>query len=198
MIEFNNISKEPPYIVFKDTYEKALKANQKNIEAISISSFSKKDNEVNARFVNLKFINNKDFIFFSNYASPKSKEFDSHNQIIALIYWNSINVQIRIRAVIERASKDFNNSYFLNRDKEKNALAISSYQSNTIDSYDSVKENFKQTLKNKDLHKCPEYWGGFVFIPYYFEFWEGHKSRLNKRIRYKFEDGEWIKSYLQP
>ena len=47
--------------------------------------------------------------------------------------------------------------------------------------YDQVKENYHRSLERDDLKKCPEYWGGFSFTPYYFEFWEGHKSRINKR-----------------
>ena len=71
MIKFSNLSKETPYAKFKQKYNDALEANQKNIEAISISSYSKQLNEVNSRFVNLKFVDSKDFIFFSNYSSPK-------------------------------------------------------------------------------------------------------------------------------
>ena len=57
--------------------------------------------EVNARFVNLKFVNDKNFIFFSNYNSPKSHDFREHNQITALIYWNNTNTQIKMKATIE-------------------------------------------------------------------------------------------------
>ena len=64
MIEFKNISNETPYRIFKEKYEDSLNANQKIIEAICISSFSSKENEVNARFVNLKFVKDKEFIFF--------------------------------------------------------------------------------------------------------------------------------------
>ena len=92
MIKFNNLTKELPYSIFKDKYEEARKKNQINIEAISISSYSKVLNEVNSRFVNLKILNNKDFIFFSNYNSPKSQEFQEHNQVTALIFWNTINI----------------------------------------------------------------------------------------------------------
>ena len=35
---------------------------------------------------------------FSNYQSPKAKQFESHNQISALIYWSKTNIQIRMRA----------------------------------------------------------------------------------------------------
>ena len=84
MITFNNLSKSAPYLIFKEKYDESHDANQKNIEAICISSFSRESNEVNARFVNLKFINDKDFIFFSNYSSIKAKDFYSHSQITAI------------------------------------------------------------------------------------------------------------------
>lgn len=198
MIQFNNPCQETPYIVFKEKYNESLSANQKNIEAICISSYLPKSKEVNARFVNLKYVNEREFIFFSNYNSPKSKDFDSHGQITALIYWNSINVQIRIKAKIQRTSKIFNQAYFAKRDKKKNALAISSDQSNTIKSYNTVKKNYELVFNNENLLECPEYWGGFSFVPYYFEFWQGHHSRLNKRSEYTFHNNEWVHNYLQP
>ena len=112
MIQFDNLSQEIPYLVFKDKYDQSLNAKQKNIEAICISSYSPNNKEVNARFVNLKFVNDKEFIFFSNYNSPKSEEFNSHNQITALIYWNSVNVQIRMKGLIKKTSNEFNQNYF--------------------------------------------------------------------------------------
>jgi|TARA_B110000259_G_scaffold45028_1_gene52182 pyridoxamine 5'-phosphate oxidase len=198
MIKFTNLNQETPYLNFKKKYDDALNANQKNIEAISISSYSKKLKEVNARFVNLKFIADKNFIFFSNYNSPKSHDFKEHNQITALVYWNSTNTQIRMKAKIERTPKEFNESYFLTRSEQKNALSISSNQSEYIDSYESVKEKYLKSLEHDDLKKCPEFWGGYSFTPYYFEFWEGHESRLNKREAYKKSDDSWKHLILQP
>lgn len=197
MIQFNNISQETPYLVFKDKYEDSLKAKQKNIEAISISSYSSSRNEVNARFVNLKFVNNKDFIFFSNYKSPKSQEFNQHNQIIGLLYWSNTNTQIRMKAIIKQTSLEFNKNYFAKRDRKKNALAIASNQSSAITSYEALQKNYEISLKNSNLTECPEYWGGYSFTPYYFEFWEGHESRINKREAYELQNGNWIHSILQ-
>ena len=197
MIQFNNISQETPYLVFKDKYEDSLRAKQKNIEAISISSYSSSRNEVNARFVNLKFVNNKDFIFFSNYKSPKSQEFNQHNQIIGLLYWSNTNTQIRMKAYIKQMSSEFNKDYFAQRDKKQNALAISSDQSSPIASYEAMQKNYEISLKESDLTECPEYWGGYSFTPYYFEFWEGHESRLNKRETYELNNGKWIHGFLQ-
>ena len=198
MIEFKNMPQEKPYLIFKESYYKALDAGQKNIEAISIASYSEEKKEVDSRFVNLKFIDGNKFIFFSNYNSPKSIAFSSHNQISALFYWPSINAQIRIKAKIKKTSTEYNQKYFFDRSSEKNALAISSNQSSQIDSYESVKKKYEKSLESDNLNNCPDYWGGYSFNPYYFEFWEGHGSRLNKRDSYQINNGEWHHSILQP
>ena len=198
MIEFTNLNQETPYQLLKEKYDEALNEGQRGIEAISISSYNKEISEVDSRYVNLKFISNDEFIFFSNYDSPKAFSFNSHDQIAALLYWPSINVQIRMQAKIKKTSNEFNQKYFFDRSKEKNALAISSNQSKPIDSYNQVKENYNKSLKNDDLKKCPEFWGGYSFTPYYFEFWEGHESRLNKREVYEKSDDSWKHLILQP
>ena len=198
MIQFNNLNIEIPYQILKEKYDEAVDAGQKGIEAISISSFNKEISEVDSRYVNLKFISNDAFIFFSNYDSPKAFSFNSHDQIAALVYWPSINVQIRMKAKIKRTTDEFNQNYFFNRSEKKNALAISSNQSKPIDSYNQVKENYNKSLKNDDLKKCPEFWGGYSFTPYYFEFWEGHESRLNKREVYRKSDDSWKHLIIQP
>ena len=164
-IQYINLNQEAPYLKIKKKYDEAVKKQQQNIDAIAISSYSKILNEVNSRFVNLKFIDNKEFIFFSNYRSPKSIEFSCHNQITALIYWNSTNTQIRIKAKIKKTSNKYNQKYFSNRSSEKNALAISSNQSNPIESYAQVEENYNNSLSNDDLKKCPEFWGVYSFTP---------------------------------
>ena len=198
MIQFNNLNQEIPYLLFKAKYDEALQASPKSIEAISVSSYNTKTDEVDSRYVNLKFITNDEFIFFSNYDSPKASSFNSHNQIAVLIYWASIDVQIRLKAKIKKTSKEYNQKYFFDRSEEKNALAISSSQSKPIDSYNQVKENYNKSLKNDDLKKCPEFWGGYSFTPYYFEFWEGHESRLNKREVYEKSHDSWKHLILQP
>ena len=198
MIQFNNLNQEIPYLLFKSKYDEALNLGQKGIEAISVSTYESKTNEVDSRYVNLKFISNDEFIFFSNYNSPKAASFNSHDQIAALVYWPNINVQIRMKAKIKKTSNEYNQKYFYDRSEEKNALAISSNQSKPIDSYNQVKENYNKSLNNDDLKKCPEFWGGYSFTPYYFEFWEGHESRLNKREVYEESDGSWKHLFLQP
>ena len=63
MISFTNIPSTKPYSLFKKKYNEAVKKKQNNIEAIAISSFNKKENEVESRFVNLKYIHKTEWIF---------------------------------------------------------------------------------------------------------------------------------------
>ena len=88
--------------------------------------------------------------------------------------------------------------FILVKGKKENALAISSQQSEPISSFDIVKQNYLRALDSANLKKRPEYWGGYRFIPYEFEFWVGHEFRLNKRYHYKLINKEWKKTLLQP
>ena len=199
MFEIKNINNSEPYLKFESYFSEALKAGQSNPEVICISSLNTEKCEVESRFVNLKYIINNEWIFFSNYNSEKARNFDKHNQITALLYWNKINVQIRIKAKIRKSSDSFSDYHFDKRTKEKNALSISSYQSTKIDSYEKVTTNYKEVLNNEVLlSKRPEYWGGYSFVPYYFEFWEGHEARLNKRIVFSYDNESWNSFILQP
>ena len=199
MIKFLNLNSEKPYIHFQSLYQEALDNGQKGIEAISVSSYNQIKKEVEARYVNLKYIADNEWIFFSNYHSPKASQFESHSQVSILIYWASINAQIRMKAKIFKTSSEFSDEHFQGRTKEKNALAISSNQSQVIDSFDEVTKNFNETLKSISSDTVrPDSWGGYSFIPYYFEFWQGHKNRLNKRHVFEQQDKEWVERLLQP
>ena len=198
MINIDKISQDAPFKILVKKYNKAIESSQNNIDAIAISSFNFKKNCVDSRYVNLKFIIDDEFIFFSNYNSPKSKAFDTHNQISALLYWPTINLQIRMKAKIKRTSNEFNQKYFFERSEKKNALAISSNQSQPISSYEKVKDNYYKSLNNDDLKKCPDFWGGFSFKPHEIEFWEGNKYRLNRRDLYSHKENKWSHVILEP
>lgn len=198
MIEIIDISKDTPYKIFESFYNKATENNQQAIDAICISSYDPEINQSDARFVNLKYIINDEWTFFSNYNSPKSKQFSLSNKISATFYWNSIEAQIRIKAKIRRTDPAFSDKHFLSRNRDKNAIAISSNQSKQIDSYETVVANYNSILQTDKELSRPEYWGGFTFIPFYFEFWQGHKNRANKRMLYELMNGSWQTATLQP
>ena len=199
MIVFKDLNKSEPYIKFKDSYDVALSKGQKAIEAINISSFNPKSNEVSSRFVNLKYIINDEWIFFSNYKSSKADDFINHNQISGCFYWLKTNTQIRIKGEIFITDRLISDSHYQKRSLEKNALSFCSRQSSKIPSYEEVRKNYESAINDAEkFSKRPDYWGGYSFRPYYFEFWKGHNSRLNKRDVYEKVENEWNHHVLQP
>ena len=198
MIEIIDLKNTAPYKIFQKFYNRAIQKQQKSIEAISISSFNKLTNEVESRFVNLKYIIKEDWIFFTNYNSRKGNDFKTHSQISGLFYWDSINLQIRIKGNLKKTNPKISDEHFRTRSREKNALAISSCQSKLISSYDEVILNYEKVLKNKNKLKRPTDWGGYYFRPYYFEFWEGNNARVNKRVVFENKKNKWQEYFLQP
>ena len=199
MIKIINKNKLEAYLFFYKLLEDANNQKQDPINAICISSFNRNDNEVNSRLVNLRYLDDEEWTFFSNYKSQKAEDFIDHQQISALFFWPMINVQIRMKAKISISPDEFSDKHFRERSISKNILAISSKQSQKISSYDDVVKNYKEIQEsNLDKTKRPKYWGGYTFKPYYFEFWEGHNSRLNKRLIFEYTRGNWHKYYLQP
>lgn len=197
MVKFINIT-ESPLVLFEDKYKKAVDIGQRNADALAISSFNTKEDEVDSRFVNLKFVHGKKFIFFTNYNSPKALAFSMHKQISALMYWPEINTQVRIKANIKKTSRNFNKKYFSERSKDKNALAISSNQSKRVNSFNDVKAKYFKTREFNNLDNCPDYWGGYQLDPYEIEFWEGSEFRLNERNLYIKNKTTWNHFILEP
>jgi pyridoxamine 5'-phosphate oxidase len=201
LIELINIEQTEPYLTFEKYINEAKKIGIKNYDAVCISTYSKIKNEISSRYVNLKYIKGNQWYFFSNYNSDKAKDIDENNQISALTFWPEIFTQVRIKAKIFKASKMDSDLHFQKRSLEKNALSISSNQSNTINNFKEIKDNYEKILiylREKDTQKRPEYWGGYYFVPYYFEFWVGDKNRLNKRKVFTYIENKWEVSYLEP
>ena len=198
MINIDNISESIPFLKFSKAYKKALKEGQNSIQAACISSYHDRLKVVDSRFVNIKNITHEKLIFFTNYQSPKAEQFNTHDQVSVLFFWDSINTQIRIKSHIKKTSIEYNNNYFQQRSNEKNALAISSDQSKIISSYDEVVSKYNHIKNNANLKKCPNFWGGYSLTPYQIEFWQGHQSRINKREVFDKIDESWKLSTLQP
>lgn len=198
MIEFKSKQLQQPIKILKNFYEKAIQNDQSSVEAFCLSTCSE-NLMPSSRYVNIKYITQNELVFFSNYESKKAKQIEVNNNISGVFFWNQINIQVRLEGKIRKLSSTESDKYFLSRKLEKNALSISSNQSTIIKNYSLVHDKYMNVLNDKELlNKRPKYWGGYKIIPSYFEFWEGHKNRINKRVVYMHKDNQWVKYYLEP
>ena len=198
MINFKSKKYNRPLNRLKDIYFQSKDIGQKNIEALYLSTCGR-DLKPTSRLINIKYITETSLVFFSNYDSKKAEDIKYNKNISGVFFWNNINVQIRLEGIINKLDPIESNEYFAQRSLEKNILAISSSQSNIIKSYDEVVKKYNNVKNNEHaITKRPSYWGGYELKPNFYEFWYGHKNRLNKRVAYKYENDNWNKFYLEP
>ena len=177
-------------------------ANQTEIvePTAAILSTVGENNHPSARTILLKEVNEKGFVFYTNYESKKAKDIASNPNISLLFLWKEQQRQVRIVGQSEKISREESEKYFRTRPRESQIGAWASNQSSVIPdrkSLDNKFEEYRKKFGDKEI-PLPDFWGGYVIIPNYFEFWQGRPGRLHDRICYKFEDQEWRIFRLAP
>ena len=153
------------------------------------------------RTVLLKEMDDRGFVFYTNYQSRKAREMEATGRASLLFYWGSLERQVRIDGAVERVSPAKSDAYFETRPPDSRLSVYASRQSETIESRDALEEVFervKRTYGDGPVPR-PDWWGGYRVVPDEFEFWQGRVNRLHDRLRYvKLGDGAWRRERLAP
>ena len=153
-----------------------------------------------SRYVLFKNIIEDKIIFHTHYESPKALEIFSNPNVSGIFYWAEIHRQVRFQGIAKKASSKISDESFASRPRGGQLSAWASYQSRLISSRDDVTkkiDELNEKYKNQEIPR-PDFWGGFHFKPYYFEFWTGDSSRINKREVFEFKGKDWQKYFLEP
>ncbi len=141
------------------------------------------------------------FVFYTDYTSQKGQEIAENPHVSLVFYWPDAYQQVRIEGVASKTTAAMSDSYFYNRNKEKQLSATLSHQSQRQETIDALRLRYEAEIKelaNKKITR-PETWGGFQVMPNKFEFWEGSLVRMHSRTVFELNDqGEWQKYFLQP
>lgn len=152
-----------------------------------------------ARIVLLKECTEHGLVFFTNYNSRKGKDIDHSPKASVLFYWSGIERQIRVEGTISKISDAESDKYFDSRPLGSRIGAVVSPQSQKI-TRTQLEDDFNQAQqKYADNIKRPDFWGGYILKPKYFEFWQGRESRLHDRLIYTLDDNHsWVLGRLAP
>ncbi len=159
------------------------------------------DGRPSARTVLLKGVDDRGFIFYTNYESRKAREMEATGRASLLFFWRSVERQVRIDGTVERVSPVESDAYFETRPLDSRLSVYASRQSEAIESREVLEEAFervKRTYGDGGVPR-PEWWGGYRVVPDEYEFWQGRASRLHDRLRYvKQANGSWRRERLAP
>lgn len=194
-----NQADKNPFVQFENWFNKASESGVPVVNAMTIATASL-NGLPSARIVLLKEMDDKGFVFFTNYQGRKGKELDENPNVALLFFWQELEQQIRIEGRVEKTGKSESEVYFNSRPLESKISAIISKQSSVVRSREHLEERYVNCLKDnygKEI-KRPENWGGYRVIPNKIEFWQGRTNRLHDRILYTRIENEWKIERLEP
>jgi len=154
-----------------------------------------------SRVVLLKGVDERGFIFFTNYDSRKGRELAENPNAALTLYWPDQERQVCIAGQASKISRAESEAYFKSRPRGSRLAAWASRQSEVIENREVLEAHWRELQAKYPGEEVPmpPNWGGFVLAPTRIEFWQGRPSRLHDRFRYlKQDDGKWLIERLSP
>jgi len=190
---------EDPVKQFESWWQQAIDSNIDEPNAMTLAT-STLEGKPSARTVLLKGIKENGFVFFSNYTSRKGKEIEENPFASLLFFWRELERQVRVEGKIEKISESESDEYFFQRPLESRIGAWSSPQSQVIENREVLQKNFEKFLSVFVDQKVPrpDFWGGYIVVPEFIEFWQGRPGRLHDRLIYTNENNLWKIERLAP
>ncbi len=157
------------------------------------------DGSPSARMVLLKGADERGFGFHSSYESRKGRELAANPRGALLFYWHDLGRQVRVEGRIERAGREESEAYFRTRPRGAQLAALTSTQSEPIESRDALEARFTELeAEYPDDVPLPPHWGGYRLVPETYEFWQHRENRLHDRFRYRRDGDGWKIDRLSP
>ena len=189
-----------PFRQFAAWFDEARAASPIEPNAMALATVGA-DGRPSLRMVLLKGVDERGFVFYTNYESRKGRELADTPWAALTFFWPEMERQVRIEGRVEPVSAEESDAYFHSRPVGSQLSASASRQSEVIAGREELEQRvvaLSAQYQDEEIPR-PENWGGFRVIPDAIEFWQGRANRLHDRLRYRLlASGDWQIERLSP
>ena len=189
-----------PFRQFEQWFQEAEAAKVTEPNAMTLATVDR-DGRPSARTVLLKGCDGRGFVFYTNYESRKGRELATNARATLLFPWVALERQVTVEGPVARVTREEAEVYFHSRPRASQLAAWASPQSTVIAGRAVIEESYRVIEKKYEGREVPlpPQWGGYRVTPETVEFWQGRRSRLHDRLRYRREtNGDWVIERLAP
>ncbi len=187
-----------PLALFQRWYADAVAAQVPEPNAMTLATVGA-DGRPSTRIVLVKSVDEAGVVFFTNYDSRKGRELAANPYAALQFHWVELQRVVRIEGRVQRTSAAESDEYFASRPVDSRLGAWASPQSQVIANRGVLVRNAAKASATHGLNPPrPPHWGGFRLVPDTWEFWQGRRSRLHDRLRFRLDEDRWIKERLAP
>ena len=189
---------DDPLRQFETWLDQAIKAQLPEPNAMTLATVGAAGRP-STRIVLIKGFDARGLVWYSNYESRKGCELADNPHAALQFHWVELERVVRIEGVVERVSAAESDAYYASRPLESRIGAWASPQSRPIASRAVLVTNAAKAAARHGLNPPrPPHWGGYRLMPDRWEFWQGRKSRLHDRLRYRLDGEQWVRERLAP
>lgn len=196
-------SQADPLMQFDQWLTEAISAEVPEPNAMTVATVGH-DLRPSTRVVLIKGFDARGIVWFTNYQSRKGQQLAGNPYAALQFHWVELERVVRIEGVVEKVSDEESDAYFHSRPLDSRIGAWASPQSQVISSRAVLVANAARYGAQFLLQPPrPPHWGGYRLKPDSWEFWQGRKSRLHDRLRYRpnpqaEDESQWIRERLAP
>jgi pyridoxamine 5'-phosphate oxidase len=148
----------------------------------------------------LRALDQRGFVFYTNYHSRKAMELEENPRGSLAFNWPSCKKQVTAEGTVRRIEAAESDVFFQTRPREAKLEAWAFPQSKVIPGRQWLERLWQENeAKFPDGIPRPGWWGGYRLQPDLIEFWQQDPYRIHDRLRYrKSDDGTWELDRLAP